>query len=58
MTEKELLYLDDALTQAKQLRLKCDNYADRMQDRELKAFVKELETRADGLFRMFFKTLQ
>lgn len=42
MSEKELLYVEDALTQMLLLHTKCRNHANMMQDRELKAYCKEL----------------
>ncbi|HHX81214.1 MAG TPA: hypothetical protein GX692_09155 [Acholeplasmataceae bacterium] len=58
MSEKELLYVEDALNQTLLLQTKCKNYANMMQDRELKAYCKELETRAEEIYLKIFKVLQ
>jgi len=58
MSEKELLYVEDCLKQTKHMRQKCGNYADGFQDRELKAFVKDLETRYQSVFDQIYKVLQ
>ena len=58
MSEKELLYVEDCLNQTKHMRKKCGNYADAIQDRELKAFVKELEVRYQSIFNQIYKVLQ
>ncbi|HEY8395997.1 MAG TPA: hypothetical protein VIK96_04390 [Bacilli bacterium] len=58
MSEKELLYVEDALNQLLLFQRKCRNYANMMQDRELKAYCKELETRAEDAYLRIFKILQ
>jgi hypothetical protein len=58
MNEKELIYVEDALNQLRLLRAKCNNYSSMMQDRELKAFVKEIETRQETIFTNIYKLLQ
>jgi len=58
LSEKELLYIEDALTQTKHMQTKCKNYAEQFQDRELKVFVKDLETRHQSIFSQIFKVLQ
>ena len=58
MSETELLYVEDALTQMLLLHTKCRNHANMMQDRELKAYCKELETRAEEAYLRIFKILQ
>ncbi|MDD4077576.1 MAG: hypothetical protein PHT03_06320 [Bacilli bacterium] len=58
MSEKELLYVEDCLNQTKHMRQKCGNNADAIQDRELKAFVKDLEARYQSVFNQIFKILQ
>jgi len=58
MSEKELLYVEDGLSQAKHMRQKCDKYGDAMQDRELKAYLKELGSRFNDVFNQVYKLLQ
>jgi len=58
MSEKELLYVEDALNQLLLLHGKCRNYANMMQDRELKAYCKELETKAEDAYLRIFRILQ
>lgn len=58
MSEKELLYVEDALNQLKLLTTKCSNYANQMQNRELKAYLKDLESRNQSIFNQIFKVLE
>lgn len=41
MTPKELLYLEDSLGMEQHLETKCKNYAEKIQDPELKALLNE-----------------
>ena len=43
MSDKELLYIEDALNQLQIFKTKCANYSNQMQDRELKAYLKDVE---------------
>lgn len=58
MTEKELQYVEDALNHEKLMKTKCSDYSNQMQDRELKVFLKDLETRHQQIFNSIFKLLQ
>jgi hypothetical protein len=58
MTNKELLYLEDTLNSNMLLQTKCKNYTNQMQDRELKAYVKELEVRCHDIFSQVYKVFQ
>lgn len=58
MSDKELLYVEDALSQLKLFMTKCDNYSNQMQDRELKAYLKDVEARCQQLFNQIYKVLQ
>jgi hypothetical protein len=58
MSEKELLYIEDALNQTLLFQQKCRNYAEQMMDRELKAYCKDLEARAEEIYLRIFKLLQ
>ena len=57
MSTKELLYLEDALAHEQQLKTKCQDYAPKMQDADLKAFVEQLVTKHDELFGQFYQVL-
>jgi len=58
MSDKELLYIEDALNQLQIFRTKCETYSNQMQDRELKAFLKDVETRCQTMFNQIYKVLQ
>lgn len=57
MSEKELLYLEDALNHIKLLKKKCENYADQVQNSDLKLFVKQLEVKHQDMFNQLFSLL-
>lgn len=57
MSEKELLYLEDALNHIKLLKKKCENYADQVQSSDLKLFVKQLEVKHQDMFNQLFSLL-
>lgn len=42
MTNKELLYVDDALMQVDHFQLVCDEYQKKIKNEQLKSFVKDL----------------
>jgi hypothetical protein len=58
MSEKELLYIEDVLNQIMLFQKKCRNYAEQMMDRELKAYCKVLETKAEDNYLRILKLLQ
>ncbi len=58
MSDKELLYVEDALSQLSLLKTKCENYSNQMQDRELKVYLKDVEERCQTLFNQIYKVLQ
>lgn len=57
MSEKELLYIDDALSHQKHLKTKCCDFSSQIQDPELKKFLKDLETRNQTIFSNLFQLL-
>lgn len=57
MTDKELLYVDDALSHARFLQTQCRDCASKLSDQSLKAFVKELETEHGEIFGSFYGLL-
>ena len=58
MSDKELMYIEDALSQLKLFQTKCETYSNQMQDRELKAYLKEVEARCRTMFNKIYKVLQ
>lgn len=58
MSEKEIMYVEDALNETKLCKEKCNNYGNQIMDRELKAFVKDLEARQQQIFSQIYKVLQ
>ena len=57
MTDKELMYLDDALAHAKFLKMQCDECASRLSDPGLKNFVTGLSAKHQAIFGGFYNTL-
>ncbi len=43
MTSKELLYVEDALGHEKYFQTKCKETANQIQDKDLKAYVEQME---------------
>ncbi len=44
MTPKELLYLEDCLGAEQELQIKCSDYANRVQDQQLKDLLNQLSS--------------
>lgn len=57
MSPKELLYIQDALGHEKHLKTKCNDYANKIQDPELKSFVQQLTSTHTQLFAEFYQLL-
>lgn len=57
MSEKELLYIEDALGHLKFMETKCNECATKLQDAELQAFVKQLAAKHKELFGKFYQLL-
>lgn len=57
MTDKELLYIDDALGHEQYFQTKCQETAQSLTDPELKRCVEQLETRHSQIFRQFYSLL-
>jgi len=57
MTDKELMYLDDALAHAQFLRTQCDDCAAKLSDPSLKNFVTNLSTKHQEIFGSFYNLL-
>lgn len=58
MSDKELLYVEDALSQLKLFQTKCENYSNQLQDRELKAYLLDVQSRCRKMFNDIYKVLQ
>lgn len=57
MTNKELLYIEDALGHEKFLKSKCMETAEKIQDSELKTFVENMADRHSTMFNNFYNIL-
>lgn len=57
MSPKELLYVEDALGHAKEMKTACTDFAGQLQDAELKTFVTGLSTKYGECFTNFYKLL-
>ena len=57
MTEKELLYVQDALGHEQYFKTQCRDTASRIQDGELKRFAQQLEPKHSEIFRSFLGLL-
>lgn len=57
MTEKELLYVQDALGHEKYFQTKCKETASQIQDSELKSCVEQLAQKHREIFQSFYGLL-
>lgn len=57
MSPKELLYLEDALSHQMQLKTSCNDFANQIQDAELKSFLQDLSTKHQESFSRFLGVL-
>lgn len=57
MTEKELLYVEDALGHEKYFQTQCCNTASQLQDAELKSCVQQMENKHKQIFQSFYGLL-
>lgn len=57
MTEKELLYVEDALGHEQYFQTQCRDTASRMQDGELRQFAQQLEQKHKDIFQSFYSLL-
>lgn len=58
MSPKELLYIEDALGHEQHMKTKCEDYAAKIQDQELKSFVSQLASRHQTAFGEFYQLLK
>lgn len=57
MSPKELSYIQDALNHSKHMKTKCTDYANQLQDAELKSYVTQLANTHQQLFTQFYQLL-
>lgn len=57
MTNKELLYIEDALSHAKYFQTKCNETASQIRDAELKTCVQQIANKHQQIFQSFFGLL-
>lgn len=57
MTDKELLYVEDALGHEQLFQNQCRDCVSRLQDGELRSFVQHLEQKHKDIFQSFYGLL-
>ena len=57
MTEKELLYVEDALGHEQYCQTQCCQTANQLQDRELRSFAEDIERQHKNIFQNFYDLL-
>lgn len=57
MTDKELMYVEDALSHAKFLQTQCYDSASKLMDKDLKSFVNQLSDQHQQIFGSFYSLL-
>ncbi len=57
MTEKELLYVEDALGHEQMFQTQCQNTGSQLQDENLRSFSRELEQKHRTIFQSFYDLL-
>ena len=58
MTNKELLYIEDALGHEEILKASCCHVSQNLQDQELSNYMKQLETKHTEIYNKLFGLLQ
>lgn len=58
MSPKELLYMEDALSHEQMMQKKCTDFANMLQDQELKTFVQQLANRHQQAFGELYGLLK
>lgn len=58
MTDKELLYVEDALNHAKHFDAMCDEAYECLQDEQLKKFVLDVQKELQTVYSNLFTTLR
>ena len=57
MTEKELLYVEDALGHEQYFNLQCAQTAQQIQDKERKSFAESMQKRHGEIYKSFYNLL-
>ncbi|MBQ3179819.1 MAG: hypothetical protein IJB55_00480 [Firmicutes bacterium] len=57
MTDKELLYLEDALSHEQYFQSHCNELINQLQDPNLKSCVQQLQQKHQQLFQSFYSLL-
>ena len=57
MTEKELLYVEDALGHEQYFKTQCSTTSQQLQDPELKRFAESMQQKHCEIFRNFYNLL-
>ena len=57
MTEKELLYVEDALGHEQYFQTACQNTTNQLQDNDLKSFARDMEQKHRTIFQSFYDLL-
>lgn len=57
MTEKELLYVEDALGHEQHFQTECQNTASQLQDADLQKLSRDLEQKHRAIFQSFYDLL-
>lgn len=57
MTNKELLYIEDALGHEKYFQTKCQETINQVQDQELKTYVEQMAQKHQKIFQSFYGLL-
>lgn len=57
MTDKELLYVQDALGHEQYFQTQCREAANQLQDAELRSFAKQLEQQHKNVFQNLYNLL-
>ena len=57
MTNKELLYVEDALSHEQYFQTKCRETANQIQDTKLKACVEQMAQKHQQMFQSFYNLL-
>lgn len=57
MTEKELLYVEDALGHEQYFQTACQNTTNQLQDADLKNFARDMQQKHHAIFQSFYDLL-
>lgn len=57
MTNKELLYIEDALGHAQYFQTKCNETASRLQDPQLRTCIQQIAQKNQQIFQSFYGLL-